>query len=88
MARKGELTDKATFEKNLQKVSKLQKVAVARNQTISQLAITWQLRDQGVSSVLIGASMISQLDENIQAIKNQHFSLEELEKIDTILSDK
>jgi L-glyceraldehyde 3-phosphate reductase len=58
ISRKGALTDAVTFEKNLQIVRDLQTVAEARQQTIAELAIAWQLRDAGVTSVLIGASRV------------------------------
>lgn len=88
ISRKGALTDDVTFEKNLQIVRDLQTVAEARQQTIAELAIAWQLRDAGVTSVLIGASRVSQLEENVKALDHLTFTDAELQAIDTILRQK
>lgn len=88
ISRKGALTDAVTFEKNLQIVRDLQTVAEARQQTIAELAIAWQLRDAGVTSVLIGASRVSQLEENVKALDHLTFTDAELQAIDTILRQK
>lgn len=88
ISRKGALTDAVIFEKNLQIVRDLQTVAEARQQTIAELAIAWQLRDAGVTSVLIGASRVSQLEENVKALDHLTFTDAELQAIDTILRQK
>jgi Predicted oxidoreductases (related to aryl-alcohol dehydrogenases) len=88
ISRKGALTDAVTFEKNMQIVRDLQTVAEARQQTIAELAIAWQLRDAGVTSVLIGASRVSQLEENVKALDHLTFTDAELQAIDTILRQK
>jgi L-glyceraldehyde 3-phosphate reductase len=88
ISRKGALTDAVTFEKNMQIVRDLQTVAEARQQTIAELAIAWQLRDAGVTSVLIGASRVSQLEENVKALENITFSDLELQTINDILKEK
>lgn len=88
ISRKGALTDAVTFEKNLQIVRDLQTVAEARQQTIAELAIAWQLRDAGVTSVLIGASRVSQLEENVKELDHLTFTDAELQAIDTILRQK
>lgn len=85
ISRKGALTDAVTFEHNLAKVRELQAIAEARQQTIAELAIAWQLRDSGVSSVLIGASRVSQLEENVKALDNLTFTDAELQAINAIL---
>ncbi|GAB2021535.1 aldo/keto reductase [Pseudolactococcus yaeyamensis] len=85
ISRKGALTDAVTFEKNLAKVRKLQVIAETRQQTIAELAIAWQLRDAGVTSVLIGASRVSQLKENVKALDNISFTNTELQAIQHIL---
>ncbi|GHU38687.1 glyceraldehyde 3-phosphate reductase [Bacilli bacterium] len=86
ISRKGALTDAITFEKNLGIVRELQKIAEVRHQTIAELAIAWQLRDAGVTSVLIGASRVSQLEENVKALDNLTFTAAELQAIQEILN--
>lgn len=70
----------------IEKVKKLSEVATRRNQSISQLAISWILRNKVVSSVIIGASKPSQIEENVKAIENLEFTERELEEIDEILN--
>jgi L-glyceraldehyde 3-phosphate reductase len=70
------------------KVAKLNEIAINRGQTMAQLAITWILRDQRITSVLIGASRVSQLDENIKAIQAPSLTDEELQKIENIIQGK
>jgi L-glyceraldehyde 3-phosphate reductase len=60
-------------------------LAVDRGQSLAQMAIAWLLRDQRVTSVLIGASSVSQLDDNLQALKNIRFTTDEFLKIEEIL---
>lgn len=74
-----------TTEK-IEKVKKLSEIATRRNQSISQLAISWILRNKIVSSVIIGASKPSQIEENVRAIENLEFTEKELEDIDEILN--
>src|SRR5665213_2034208 len=69
-------------ETNLNRVRGLREIAQERGQLVSQLALAWALRDPRVSSVLIGASSVAQLEENVAALGNLTFSSEELEEID------
>jgi len=69
----------------LKKVRALDQLAKERNQTITQMALSWILRDGKVSSVLIGASRPEQIIENLKALDNIAFSEEELRKIEEIL---
>ena len=69
----------------LEKVKELNKIALQRGQSLAQMAIAWLLKDQRVTSVLIGASSVKQLADNLQAQKNLYFSKEELNKIEAIL---
>ncbi len=66
-------------------LKKLKEVAELREQSLSQMAIAWALRDEKMTSVLIGASKVTQIRENLKALENLNFSKEELEKIDEIL---
>jgi L-glyceraldehyde 3-phosphate reductase len=52
---------------------------------MAQMALAWVLRDDAVTSALIGASRVSQIDDNVAALKNLHFSPEEFQEIDKIL---
>lgn len=66
------------------KVAKLNELAKARGQTLPQMALAWLLRDDRITSVLIGASKVEQIAENLGALNNMTFSEEELRKIDLI----
>ncbi|MDO5435600.1 MAG: L-glyceraldehyde 3-phosphate reductase [Clostridia bacterium] len=70
----------------LAKAAKLSGVAAARGQKLSQMALSWVLRDEVVTSALIGASRPEQIIENVQAVHNTVFTAEEIEKIDGILA--
>lgn len=70
----------------IEKIKKLSEVGKKRNQSVSQLAISWILRNKVVSSVIIGASKPSQIEENVKAIENLEFTEEELREIDEILN--
>ncbi len=67
---------------NLERVRSLQAVAQERGQKLSQMALAWALRDPRVTSVLIGASSVAQLDENLGALDNLTFDTDELARID------
>jgi L-glyceraldehyde 3-phosphate reductase len=69
-------------ETNLNRVRGLREIAQQRGQLVSQLALSWALRDSRVTSVLIGASSVAQLEENLDALDNLEFSEAELAKID------
>ena len=72
-------------ESSLNKVRALNNIAEKRGQKLSQLAIAWILRLKEVTSVLIGASSPSQIEDGVKALENLHISKEELEAIDLIL---
>jgi L-glyceraldehyde 3-phosphate reductase len=74
-----------TVEKNLPKVKKLNEIAKKREQKLSQMAIAWVLRKPQVSSALIGASSVGQLEDNLGALGNLQFSETELKEIEKIL---
>ena len=75
-------------EKLLETVRGLNGVALARGQSLAQMAIAWVLRHPGMTSALIGASRIRQIDQNVAALKNLAFSTEELAEIDRLLADQ
>ncbi len=70
----------------LAKVQQLGEVARERDQSLAQLALAWVLRDPRVTTALIGASKISQLEDCVGAAAHTHFSAEELARIDAILA--
>ncbi|MGA2052511.1 MAG: aldo/keto reductase [Opitutales bacterium] len=74
-------------DKNLPKIKKLYEVAKARGQSLSQMALAWILRQPVVTSVLPGASSVSQLEINLQALKNITFTAEELAAIDAAVAE-
>ena len=73
-------------EQIIDRVRALSQVAQARGQTMAQMALAWTLRDPRVTSTLIGASSLDQLEQNVATIDSLEFSSDELEKIDGILS--
>lgn len=77
------LAKKFLNEENLERVRALNEIAKRRGQTLAQMAIAWVLRDPRVTSALIGARNVAQLDDSLDALKNLSFSPEELTEIDT-----
>ena len=82
------LKKKDIGEATLAKVRGLNEIAAQRGQTLAEMAVTWVLRDPRVTSALVGTSKVSQVDDNVAALKNLKFSAEELRKIDGILAGK
>ena len=78
----GSLTTDMLTEERLDHVRALNELAQARGQELSQMAIAWVLRDRRVTSALIGASSVEQLEQNIASLGNLDFSPDELEAID------
>ncbi|WP_373057604.1 L-glyceraldehyde 3-phosphate reductase [Zunongwangia sp. H14] len=72
----------------VEQVQKLNKIAQSRGQSLAQMAVAWLLKDKRVTSVLVGVSKVSQLEDNIGALDNIEFSKSELEEIDKILKKK
>ena len=72
-------------EQNLPKVRQLNDMAMQRGQSLAQMAIAWVLRQPLVTSALIGASSVKQLENSLAALNNRRFSDDELRQIDTIL---
>jgi L-glyceraldehyde 3-phosphate reductase len=70
---------------NLPKVEKLNELAGQREQSLAQMAIAWVLRKPAVTSALIGASSVKQLEDNLAALNNLNFSEDELDRIESIL---
>jgi L-glyceraldehyde 3-phosphate reductase len=74
-------------EENLKRVQALNEIAAGRGQTLAQMAIAWVLRDKRVTSALIGARDVKQLDDSLDAVKNLHFTDAELQEIDRHAQD-
>jgi len=82
MARDSSLPKELLTRQNLDHIRALNNIARRRGQSLAQLALAWVARDERVSSVLIGASSVRQLEQNIAALDNQRFTPEELAEID------
>jgi L-glyceraldehyde 3-phosphate reductase len=74
-------------EDKIQKVRLLNEIAVRRGQSLAQMSLAWVLRGGKVTSALIGASKVSQIEENVAALNHLEFSQEELQQIEAILQE-
>jgi L-glyceraldehyde 3-phosphate reductase len=81
-SRPGSLSQEMLAEETLDKVRRLNDLARRRGQTLAQLALAWTLRDPRITSAVIGASSVSQLEQNVAALDNLELSAEDLEEID------
>ncbi|MGA7078329.1 MAG: aldo/keto reductase [Terriglobales bacterium] len=79
------LKKKDIGQDKLVKIRALNEIARQRGQTLAEMAVAWVLRDPCVTSALVGASKVSQVDDNVAALKNLQFSAEELRRIDGVL---
>jgi L-glyceraldehyde 3-phosphate reductase len=86
-SRPGSLSQEMLTEETLDKIRGLNELAGRRGQTLAQMALAWTLRDPRVTSALIGASSVVQLEQNVGALKNLDFSSEELAEIDRYATD-
>lgn len=82
----GFLKQKDITPEKLGKISRLNQLALARQQSLAQMAIVWLLKDKRVTSVLIGASSTEQLNANLEALNNPSFTQDELKNIEEILA--
>lgn len=73
-------------EEKLLTIQRLQEIAEGRNQSLAQLALSWVLRENKVTSVLIGASRKSQIDDNVQILRHLEFTTDELNAIEKVLN--
>jgi L-glyceraldehyde 3-phosphate reductase len=81
-SRPGSMSPDMLGEENLAKVRALHQVAARRGQSLAQLALSWTLRDPRVTSTLVGASSVAQLEDNVQALRNLAFDDQDLAEID------
>ncbi len=82
----GFLKAESITEEKLKIVRRLNEIAGQRGQSLAQMAIAWLLKDKRVTSVLIGASSVKQLDNNLQTLNNLHFDDDELKQIWDVIS--
>jgi L-glyceraldehyde 3-phosphate reductase len=82
----GFLRPSSITPEKLAKVEKLNDMAHARGQTLAQMAVAWILRLPAITSVLVGASSVRQVQDNVAALSRLEFSPEELARIDDILA--
>ena len=73
-------------DRRIAKVRRLNDIAQARGQSMAQLAVAWVLRHPGMTSALIGASKVSQIEEIVATLDNLELSAEELKRIEDILA--
>jgi L-glyceraldehyde 3-phosphate reductase len=71
----------------LEKIRALNEIAGRRGQSLAQMAVAWVLRDERVTSALVGASSVAQLEANVAALENLDFSTDELVEIDKYATD-
>lgn len=83
----GALEKNALTQEILSKIKQLNEVARQREQTLAQMALAWVLKDQRITSVIIGASKPEQITDSVQCLKNYSFAAGELKTIDSILSN-
>jgi L-glyceraldehyde 3-phosphate reductase len=74
-------------EENLERIGALAQIARERGQTLAQMAIAWTLRDSRVTSALIGASSVAQLEDSVGAVRRMDFAEEELARIEPHAAD-
>jgi L-glyceraldehyde 3-phosphate reductase len=86
-SRDGSLSPKLLTETAMEKIRALNEIAQRRGQTLAQMALAWTLRDPRMTSTLVGASSVEQLESNVAAIDNLDFSEEELAQIDRYATD-
>jgi L-glyceraldehyde 3-phosphate reductase len=86
-SREGSLSPDLLSDKALEKIRALDAIAGKRGQTLAQMALAWTLRDPRVTTTLIGASSVEQLEDNVAALDRLDFTDEELAEIDRHATD-
>jgi L-glyceraldehyde 3-phosphate reductase len=81
------LSRDAISEQRVRALQGLNDIAARRGQSLAQMAVSWVLRDPRVTSVVVGASSVGQLEENVAAVEQTEFSDEELSAIDALAID-
>ena len=86
IAHGGHLKKEALTENRLQLIKALNEIALRRGQSLAEMALSWILKDDYVTSVIIGSSSVSQLEQNLKTLHGAPFSKEELQEIESICS--
>jgi L-glyceraldehyde 3-phosphate reductase len=86
-AKGGSLSQRLLKQENLERVRGLNEIAQARGQSLAQMAIAWVLRDQRVTSALVGARTVEQLDDTLASLDRLDFAPQELQRIDAYACD-
>jgi L-glyceraldehyde 3-phosphate reductase len=86
-ATQGKSLDPAAIEQNVDKLRALNEIAQRRGQSLAQLALSWLLRDPRITSALIGASSVRQLEQNVAALQGPALTDQELAEIDKHATD-
>jgi L-glyceraldehyde 3-phosphate reductase len=84
----GFLRSEDVTEQKVSKAKRLNEIAAKRKQSLAQMAIAWLLKDQRITSVLVGVRSVEQLDDNLKTLANLDFIEDELKQIETILREK
>jgi L-glyceraldehyde 3-phosphate reductase len=84
-AASGTMKPEAITMERVQKFRRLEAIAARRGQSLSQMSLSWALREGGVTSALIGVSRVSQIEENVKALEHAPLSAEELAEIDAVM---
>jgi L-glyceraldehyde 3-phosphate reductase len=84
----GHLQTNQITPERIEQISQLNQLALQRNQTLAQMALAWLMKDERVTSVLIGASKPEQLADSLKCLVNTCFTADELNQIETILQNK
>ena len=82
IAHGGHLKKESLTEPTLKRIQALNAIAQRRGQTLAEMALAWILKDDYVTSVIVGASSTAQLDKNLKALESPAFTQEELEEIE------
>ena len=85
IAHGGHLKKEALTDKKLQQIKALNEIALRRGQTLAEMALSWILKDDYVTSVIVGSSSVGQLQKNLKALNSSPFSEEELQEIENCL---
>ena len=83
---KSPLRKNEVSEQNIRVIRELNDHAALRGQTLAQMALSWVLRDERITSALVGASSLSQIKDNVKSVEQTSFTSEELQKLDRILA--
>lgn len=88
IANGGHLKKEALTEIRLNQIKVLNEIALRRGQTLAEMALSWILKDNYVTSVIIGSSSVDQIQKNLKALNGAPFSAEELQEIENVCTEK